>query len=378
MNLPGALAPGKHDFAPAERQCARFGHQDLTHTSLKDFGWGPHFQAQLEEHEFDLPLARIHAVHRDACEIRGPAVDGRIQPLPPDDNGDSTITVGDWLVLEDGGARATRVLERFSLFRRRKAGTGRGIQLIAANVNTLLVVTSANHDFNVARLERYLALAAEAGVTPLVLITKADLVSDAGDYAREAARLMPGLVVEAIDARDPAALSVLAPWFGRGQTLALVGSSGVGKSTIVNALQGRAAQATQGIREDDSRGRHTTTGRSMHALASGAWLIDTPGMRELQVLDASDGIEDVFSDVVEIAGRCRFSDCTHASEPGCAVQSALADGTLDPGRLKRYEKLMREDRRNSETLAEAHARSRKFGRMARQIFADKLKRREWQ
>lgn len=377
MNLPGALAPGMHDFAPAAGQRDCIGHQELTNTSLKDFGWGPHFQAQIEEHEYELPVARVHAVHRDAYELRAPGVDRRISPLPPDDNGDSRVTVGDWLVLEPDGSRATRVLERFSLFRRRKAGTGRGVQLIAANVNTLLVVTSANLDFNVARLERYLALAAEADVTPVVLITKADLVDDASDYAREAARLMPGLVVEAIDARDPAALSVLAPWFGRGQTLALVGSSGVGKSTIVNALRGTAEQATQGIREDDARGRHTTTGRSMHLLASGAWLIDTPGMRELQVLDASEGIEDVFADVVEIAGRCRFSDCTHINEPDCAVQSALADGTLDPGRLKRYEKLMREDRRNSETLAEAHARNRKFGRMAKQIFADKLKRREW-
>ena len=345
-------------------------------STLKDFGWSAHFQAQLLEDELNAAPLRVMAVHRDALEVAGPGFDGRVLAFAGEE--DEAATVGDWVLLDDGRRRVRRVLDRISLFKRRSAGTDRRVQLIAANVNTLLLVTSANQDFNVARLERYLALASEAEVTPVVVITKADLSDDAEAYVAQARRLMPGLVVEAFDARDAGAVARLSPWFGRGQTLALVGSSGVGKSTIVNALQGHAAQATQGIREDDSRGRHTTTGRSMHALASGAWLIDTPGMRELQVLDASDGIEDVFSDVVEIAGRCRFSDCTHASEPGCAVQSALADGTLDPGRLKRYEKLMREDRRNSETLAEAHARSRKFGRMARQIFADKLKRREWQ
>jgi ribosome biogenesis GTPase len=345
--------------------------------TLKDLGWGPHFQAQLEEHELDLPLVRVNAIHRDAYEVLGPGIAQRIVTLPPDEGGDAVVAVGDWLVLDQNRTRTLRVLQRFSTFRRKKAGTGRGVQLIAANVNTLLIVTSANLDFNLARLERYLALAVESGVTPLVLITKADLVEDAGDFAREACRLMPGLVVEAIDARKPEALAVLAPWFGPGQTLALSGSSGVGKSTIVNTMLGTETQSTHDVREHDAHGRHTTRGRTMHRLPSGAWLIDTPGMRELQILDSSEGIDDIFADVVEIAGNCRFSDCTHATEPGCAVQAALALGTLDPERLKRYEKLQREDRRNSESLAAAHARNRKFGKMAKKVFAEKLKKRDW-
>jgi ribosome biogenesis GTPase len=223
----------------------------------------------------------------------------------------------------------------------------------------------------VARLERYLALAHEAGVTPVVVLTKADLVDDPESYADKARRLMPGLLVECLDALDPAAVSAaLTPWCGLGQTVALVGSSGVGKSTLVNTLAG-AGLETRGIREDDARGRHTTTGRSLHRLAGGGWLIDTPGMRELQLTDAADGIAEVFDDIATLARSCRFSDCRHDTEPECAVRAAIESGTLDAARFERYRKLASEDRRNSEALHERRARDRAFGKMARAIMKAK-------
>lgn len=345
--------------------------------TLKDYGWSAHFQAQLQPDDGEALPVRVTAVHRDALEVARPDFEGRIPPFGDRSDEDAAATVGDWLLLDAQTHRGRRVLARRSVFKRKGAGRDRRVQLIAANVDTLLLVTSANQDFNLARLERYLALASEAEVTPVIVITKADLTSDVDAYVAKARRLMPGLIVEAFDARDAEAVAALAPWFGRGQTLALLGSSGVGKSTIVNTLAGGAVQETRGIREDDARGRHTTTGRSLHLLTNGAWIMDTPGMRELQIVDVGDGIDEVFADVSSLSATCRFSDCAHEGEPGCAVQAAIADGSLEAGRLKRYQKLQREELRNSESIAEAHARNRRFGRMARRVFEQKLKNREW-
>lgn len=347
--------------------------------TLASLGWTNTLnQAALELNEPETIPVRVTAVHRDALDVLGETYSGRIPATYALQDDGYRPAVGDWLLIDVSTHRLRAVLPRKSVFKRRAAGTDVRTQLIAANVDTLLIVTSANHDFNIARIERYLALAHEAEVAPIVLITKADLCDDPHDFIARAAALMPGLLVEAIDARDPALLNILNPWLGAGQTLAVLGSSGVGKSTIVNTLIGESVQHTQCIREDDAKGRHTTTGRSLHKLSTGAWLMDTPGMRELQIADVASGVETVFADVAALVAKCRYSDCTHATEPDCAIRAALESGVLDAERLKRYHKLQREDRRNTEAVHEGNARRRKFAKHVKQVFRHKLDRtRQW-
>jgi ribosome biogenesis GTPase len=337
--------------------------------SLQSLGWRPFFQSQVEPDSNLLP-ARVLNVHRGRVEIaceRGHEVvelTGKSASM--------AIAVGDWVLLETEGPVIARLLDRFGVFQRRAAGTAGGIQLIAANVDTLFVVTSANRDFNVARLERYLAIAHDAGAFPVIVITKADTVDSVSDFVARASALSPGVLVEALDARSASDVEVLMPWCESGQTVALLGSSGVGKSTLVNTLTGDH-QVTKAVREEDQRGRHTTTSRSMHRLAGGGWLVDTPGMRELQLVDVGGALDDVFAEVAALAGECRFLDCSHESEPGCAVQSATAAGTRDAERLRRYRKLLLEDRRNTETVAERRSRDKNFGKMVKSVMAGKRK-----
>ncbi len=337
--------------------------------SLQALGWRPGFQAQFDPDSGLLP-ARVMAVQRGrvevTCEKGAVTIDLSAKAAA------LGITIGDWVLLDQDATTIRDRLERFALFQRRAAGSGAERQLIAANVDTLFIVTSANRDFNEARLERYLAIAHDAGAFPVIVITKADTVDSTSSFVAAASRLAPGVLVEALDARNAKAVDVLRPFCETGQTVALLGSSGVGKSTLVNTLTG-AHQDTFAVRVDDQRGRHTTTSRSMHRLPQGGWLIDTPGMRELQLVDVADALDDVFAEVATLAERCRFSDCAHEAEPGCAVQAAIAQGTLDADRLRRYRKLLSEDRRNSETLAERRSRDKQFGKMVKSVLSDKRK-----
>jgi ribosome biogenesis GTPase len=311
--------------------------------SLASLGWTDFFSDQLEPHEANLIPTRIASVHRD--RLAGLSQMGPTDLTLPANANTGDYAVGDWVLVEPHTCLLHRRLTSKTVLERRTQG-GRTPQLAAANVDTLFIVTSCNADFNIARLERYLALANEAGTTPVILLTKADTADDADAYRSQAAALQRGLAVVMLNPRTSDAATALAVWCGMGETVALVGSSGVGKSTLVNTLAG-SAQQTAGIREHDAKGRHTTTARSLHAIAGGGWVIDTPGMRTLHVSDVAYGIDTLFAEITELAPLCKFRDCTHVHEPGCAVQAALKVGTLDPERLARWRKLSQENQGNT-------------------------------
>lgn len=345
-------------------------------TTLKDLGWTSAFQAQTAEDDLEqVTPVRVMAVHRGRITVAGPDVAEDVHPHIPDaEREEEFATIGDWILLDCETRQPVRLLDRFSLFKRRAPGAGVGIQLIAANVDTVFIVSSCNDDFNVARLERFLVLALEAGALPVIVLTKADLADAPGEYAKEAAKLQPGLLVETVDAHGEASVACLSAWCGTGQTVAFIGTSGVGKSTLINTLT-QSHQATGGIREDDAKGRHTTTSRSLHRLDQGGWLLDTPGMRELQITDSAAGLEDLFGDIMELETQCKFNNCAHESEPGCAVKAAIEAGDLDPDRVTRWRKLAAEDALNTETIAERHTRDRQFGKMVKSAMKSKKDRR---
>ncbi len=331
---------------------------------LANLGWKPFFSTQVSAAEAQAcwPV-RVMAVHRGALAVAGAELDCMIPSHLPNSQGEEDRpTAGDWLLVDRERLEPVRVLNRASLFKRRAPGDDRRLQLIAANVDTLFIVASCNQDFNIPRLERYLVLAREVNVKPVVVLTKIDLTDSPEQFRNAALELQSGLQVELVNARDPASVARLASCCGVGETVALLGSSGVGKSTLVNTLRGSDAIATQAVREQDGKGRHTTTVREMHRLEQGGWLMDTPGMRELQVSDAATGLAEVFDDIVLLTLECRFTNCTHAAEPGCAIQAAIAEGTLSTERLKRWDKLTAEDITNTGSLAEGRPRTKRPGK----------------
>lgn len=337
------------------------GPAKRTRSRLEQLGWSPFFSQQTSLDDLaNTPPVRVVEVHRNGLQVLGEDLDILIPPRPD-------ATVGDWLFLDQGRPSESRVLERSSVFVRRAPGSDRKKQLIAANVDTVFIVSSCNKDFNIARLERYVALAFEAEVTPVILLTKADLCDDFSPFLDAASAISNRVLVEVLNALSDEPKTKLAPWCKPGQTIAFLGSSGVGKSTLVNSLFADRVIATATIREDDSKGRHTTTRRQLHFTPDGCAVLDTPGMRELQLTDVDAGIAGVFEDMVGLAGQCRFSDCKHETEPGCAIQNALKRGDIDSARLVRWNKLVAEERFNSSSLAERKSADKSLHKMINTI-----------
>lgn len=294
--------------------------------------------------------ARVVAHHRDRYVVRVPQGDlnahlpGRLRHTIS--SADELPAVGDWVTVETQTgdpplAIIQAVLPRRSAFRRKTAGNITEAQVVAANVDIAFIAAALPGDVNLRRIERYLTLAWESGATPVVLLTKADLVDAVDELIRDARSVAPGVDVIAVSALTGSGTDAIAAMLSPGVTAAVLGSSGAGKSTLVNALLGENRQRVGELR-DDGAGRHTTTNRELIELPGGASLIDTPGMRELQLWSAADGIDETFRDIAMLANECRFRDCAHDTEPGCAVLHALEQGTLDAARLESWRKLQRE------------------------------------
>ncbi len=262
------------------------------------------------------------------------------------ENREDFPAVGDWVLAQarpqEGRATIHRILPRRSKFSRKSAGEKTSEQIVAANIDTIFLVSSLNRELNLRRIERYLTLAWESGARPVILLNKADLCDDPKSEVREVESVAPGLPIHVISARTGQGLETLDPYLGPGQTVALLGSSGVGKSTLVNALVGEELLRVREIREDDDRGRHTTTYRQLIVLPQGGILIDTPGMRELRLWESESGLQRTFHEIESLAGQCHFRDCRHETEPGCAVREALDSGALDSERFESFRKLERE------------------------------------
>jgi ribosome biogenesis GTPase / thiamine phosphate phosphatase len=259
---------------------------------------------------------------------------------------DAFPAVGDWVALrareDEGRATIHTVLPRWSKFSRMASGNEKVEQIVAANVDTVFLVNALNQDFNLRRMERYLTLAWESGAAPVIVLSKSDLCDAVEERILETQHIALGVPIHAVSTEMETGLEALQSYLSPGQTVALLGSSGVGKSTLVNRLAGKQLLKTGDIREDDGRGKHTTTHRELVQLSTGAFLIDTPGMRELQLWDSSEGLTSAFEDVEGLSQACYYQDCSHDSEPGCAVKRAITEGTLSYERFQSYLKLSKE------------------------------------
>ncbi len=319
---------------------------------LIEYGFDPvYYENELNDAPAGAVPARVVSVHRGRFGVVSDAGEGFAQLKASayrDERAADYPTVGDFVLLRPvngGDGQIIATLPRRSLFARSDGFGPRGVQAVAANVDFAFIVSSLNRDFNLRRLERYLSQTLESGATPVILLTKADLCDDVSRYLREAEEIAQGAAVHALSAHTGAGLEALAPYVKPGMTLALLGMSGVGKSSLLNALAGADVMRVNETRAVDSaKGRHTTTHRQLIRLPGGALVIDTPGMREFGLWDAESGVTEAFDDIEALAAACRFSDCRHEREPGCAVRAALESGALEEGRFQNYLALRKQAR----------------------------------
>ncbi|SMF11600.1 ribosome biogenesis GTPase [Alteromonadaceae bacterium Bs31] len=337
--------------------------------NLNRMGWQPFFQQQLSLEEWEN-CRPFRVVEQYRSELRLESGSQHISlpilaSMP-------AVVVGDWLLLDEQ-QRYVRLLERKTTFARKAAGSKVERQLISSNVDTAFILCSMNEDFNLNRIERFLAVVNEAGAEPVVLLSKCDLAEDPESYVNKVRGLDSYLAVEALNCTSEQSLKVIEHWIKPANTIAVLGSSGVGKSSLINTLAGEQQQSTSAIREDDSKGRHTTTKRSLIKLNNGALIIDTPGMREIQLADCKEGIVSTFADIEKFAEACRFQDCQHHNEPGCAVLAAVEQGELQSRRLDNYLKLLREESLNSASLAQRRASDKALGKFYKRTMVDSNK-----
>lgn len=346
---------------------------------LADYGFIP---TMMPEGVSAVP-ARITAVHKERYEIicEYGQTFGRLKSsIYYGDGYESFPTVGDFVLIQynfSGDSQIIKTLERKSKFARNDfSGHAAGFvktvkeQLVAANFDYVFIMASLNRDFNLKRIERYLTLAWQSGAIPVVVLTKADLTEDFTENVRAVEKIAPGVGVYAVSAKTGYGIDKLSGYLKPRKTIVFLGSSGVGKSSLVNALAGEEIMAVNEIREDDSRGRHTTTHRQLIKLPNGVIVIDTPGMRELGMWDVNTGIDEAFTDVKNYLGKCRFSDCRHKTEPGCAIKEAIANGELSKERWNSYQQIMRETKfveNKSGFLLDKSKRDKAIAQFSRQI-----------